>query len=74
MANIADFLLWAIWGGRLFKDSETPAWLRLSTILLENLGGGSCCCYYVKVKSTPSYLEIDNTFFLRIGVKKILSD
>ena len=43
-------------------------WFRiLSTILLENLGGGSCCCcsccsccscccscYYVKVKSTPS--------------------
>ena len=32
MANIADFLLWAIWPTpRLFKDSETPAWLELSS-------------------------------------------
>ena len=29
MANIADFLLWAILPPLLFKDSETPAWLGL---------------------------------------------
>ena len=33
MANIADFLLWAIWPPpRLFEDSETPAWLGLSMV------------------------------------------
>ena len=31
MANIADFLLWAIWTPRL-KDSEPPAWLGLNTL------------------------------------------
>ena len=37
-------------------------WFRtLSTILIENLGGGSCCYYYVKVKSTPS-LDLGKKF------------
>ena len=33
MANITDFHLWAIWPPpRLFKDSETPAWLGLKQV------------------------------------------
>ena len=32
MANIADFLLLAIWPHRLIKDFEMPAWLGLKYV------------------------------------------
>ena len=34
MASTADFLLWAIWPPRLFKDPEMPAWLGLTSSII----------------------------------------